>query len=85
MQMEKSTSISLDEYINRQIAGYIEIINKAQGAIEALKQMKESVVNPNEQETKGKTNEKKDTGAGRSHRTIPADSGANGAGTAAGK
>lgn len=83
MQKEKNTSISLGEYINRQIAGYIEIINKAQGAIEALTQMKESVVNTNEQETKGQANEKKDTGTSGSHRTVPADSGANG--TAAGK
>lgn len=71
-EQEKSMPISLEEYINRQIAGYIEIINKAQGAIEALTQMKESVVKANEQEAKGKTNEKENAGAGRGGRAVPA-------------
>jgi hypothetical protein len=62
-QQERNTSISVEEYIDRQIIGYVEIINKAQGAIEALQNMKGNLVKQNGDEQKAEgTQEENGTG-----------------------
>ncbi len=60
---EQERNISIEQYLDNRIAGYVEIINKAQGAIEALSSLKENLVRSNGNEQK-QEEEKADNGAG---------------------